>query len=166
MNASQPVSTGVKAPVAKSSTGGNLSPFQKMRLDVDRLFDRFFQDAWDTRNWGLTSGDWAPALEVRETENTIQVRAELPDVDPKVIDIHVHDNVLTLRGKRETKNESDENGVHYSEMRYGSFHRTLPLTALVDADHVHAEYAKGVLTVDMKKVEAKKAKRINIQSAN
>lgn len=162
MNVQQPVATGAKAPVA--NPGASLSPFQRMRLDVDRLFDRFFQDAWDFRNWGYSSGDWAPALEVRETDNAFQVRAEIPDVDPKDIEIQVHDNVLTLTGKRETKQESNENGAHYSEIRYGSFHRAIPLNTPVNPDAVSAEYAKGVLTIDLKKVEAKKAKKISVKT--
>ena len=82
-----------------------------------------------------------------EDEKELTVRAELPGIDPKDLDVSVVDNHLVLSGEKKESSETKEKGVYHSETRYGSFRRTLPLPEGVDTEHVDAQYTNGVLTL-------------------
>jgi len=109
-----------------------LEPFEgllEMRREVDRLFDELF-----TRRPGVELTprvtEWEPAVEMYETEGEVIVKAALPNIDPKQVEITVTNEVVTLKG--ETKLEAEQKGRNYyrQELQYGAFMRTLPLLTI------------------------------------
>jgi HSP20 family protein len=122
-------------------------------------FDRLFDEAW--RGFGLAlptrEAAFAPRVDVSESDEAYTVRADLPGLEEKDIQVSLEEGVLTIQGKHETEQkEEGEKGVRYLERAHGSFHRSIQLPAEVDADKVSASYRQGVLTVTLpKRPEAK-----------
>jgi HSP20 family protein len=135
-----------------------------MRWEMDQVFDRFFSDVWAGDRWGET-GLWAPALDVKETEDEVVVHAELPGVDPKDLDITISGELLTLSGKKEVKTEKKEENWFHSECRYGEFRRSVTLPAAVETKDVNADYKNGVLTIRVKKSANAQAKKIAVKAS-
>ena len=131
-----------------------------MRNALDRLVDSDFFESpdWTTpRNWGL-------ALDVSENADEFVVKASLPGVDPKDIEITYDKDVLTINGEvKEEKEEEDEGRRYYMrERRYGSFSRSISLPGTIKS--INATYESGVLTLHLPKAEEAKAKRIQVKN--
>jgi HSP20 family protein len=130
-----------------------------MRKDMDRLIDEFFSvPATAQTGWGL------PMVDMYQTEDTVIVKATMPGLDPKDLDIQVTGDVLTIRG--EVKAEEVEEGAkyHLREHRYQSFSRSLTLPTAVVADKANAEMKNGILTLTMPKAEESKPKVISVKA--
>ena len=124
-----------------------------------RLFeDNFIRD----RSGHADLATWAPPVDIYETENELVVKADLPDLQEKDIDVRVENNTLTIRGER--KFEKDVNPDNYLrvERAYGSFTRSFSLPNTVSSESIRAEYRNGVLTLHMAKREESKRKQIKI----
>ena len=106
---------------------------------------------------------WAPAVDVLETETELVLKADIPDVDQKDINIQVENGTLTLQGERKFEKADEKGGYHRIERSYGSFVRCFSLPDTVDPDKVKAEYKNGVLTVKLAKKEVAKPKKIQVQ---
>jgi HSP20 family protein len=105
---------------------------------------------------------WAPAADIHETPNELVVKADLPDVDEKNIDIRVENNLFTIRGEREfEKNVSEDNYLRV-ERSYGSFSHSFTLSNTVNAEAIQAEYKNGVLTVKLPKREEAKGRQVKV----
>ncbi|MEJ2071800.1 MAG: Hsp20/alpha crystallin family protein [Syntrophobacterales bacterium] len=91
--------------------------------------------------------EFAPAVDIKETDTEIVVKAEVPGIDAKEINISVTGEVLTIKGEKKSEKEEKEENYHLVERSYGSFSRSLVLPAAVDLDKIEAKYDKGVLTV-------------------
>jgi HSP20 family protein len=109
---------------------------------------------------------WTPAVDIFETEHEIVLKAELPDIDEKDIDVRVEKNTLTLSGERKFEKEYKEENALRMERYYGTFSRTFTLPNIVKLDAVKAEYKNGVLTVKLPKLEEAKPKQIKIAVGN
>jgi HSP20 family protein len=121
-------------------------------------------DGFDLPDMFRSDKGVTPAFDISETDREIHVKAELPGMDPKEIDITVTGDLLTIKGeKREEKEEKGRN-FHRRERRYGSFSRSFRLPVEVKADSINASYKDGVLTVTVPKAEEEKAKRIEVTS--
>jgi HSP20 family protein len=135
---------------------------------MNRLFDESFRGASRTPaqadDWAL-GGSWAPPVDIYEQEGSIVLRAELPGVDPKDVDIRVENNILTLRGERKFDQEVKREHYHRVERAYGTFSRSFTLPSVVDTDKIKAEYKDGVLRVVIPTKEEAKPKQINISVA-
>jgi HSP20 family protein len=146
---------------------GRQSPLTEFRSEVNRLFDSFLREPFDTLSESVASwGRWAPALDVSESDTAIIVRAEVPGVDPNEIDITVTGDRLTISGEKKETVEKKDRDTFHRESRYGSFSRTLPLPAGVDPQQVTAEHANGVLTITLQKTPAATAKKIVVKSTS
>jgi HSP20 family protein len=133
-----------------------------MRKEMDRLLDRFWEG--DFPEMPAVLGKWAPALDVSETKEAVMVKAEVPGMEPKDIQVSLEDQTLTLKGeKKQSKEEKDE---HYyrSERSYGAFVRTVRLPAAVDAAKVAATFKNGLLTVTLPKAPGAKGTSIPIKT--
>ena len=113
---------------------------------------------------GGSTATWGPALDVSETENAIEIQAELPGVDPENIEITVSGNEMVIRGEKTARVEEGERSWHRVERRHGSFERTLRLPETVDAGKIEAASNHGVLTITLPKVEEVQPRRIEVQS--
>lgn len=141
------------------------SPLATFRTEMDRLFDRFLagsETAFGPGRWG----DWAPSLDITETEKDVTVRAEVPGVDPKELEITVSGQVLTLAGQKKEFTEHKGENFHHSERRFGSFRRSIQLPASVDSEKISAEHKNGVVTIKLHKIASAAPKRIPVRSAS
>src|SRR5207302_1490464 len=131
---------------------------------VNRLFeDNFTRD----RPGHADLATWAPPVDIYETENELVVKADLPDLQEKDIDVRVENNTLTIRGERKFSKDVNEDNYLRIERAYGSFTRSFSLPNTVSSESIRAEYRNGVLTLHMAKREESKPKQIKISvSAN
>ncbi len=142
------------------------APLMHLRSEVERLFERFFGEPLGaSEDWnGFAGGVLAPPLDVAENDREITLRAELPGVDPKDLDISITGNVLTLSGRKSAQSEQRGENYYHSERRFGAFRRSVPLPTSVDPDRVDAEYARGVLTIRLHKTAEKPVRRIPVST--
>lgn len=140
-------------------------PFTFFRDEMNRLFDNFFK-GFDIEPFGRKFPAFTPNIDVSETEKEVVISAELPGIEEKDIDVSLSKDAITIKGEK--KEEKEEKGKSYYRMErsYGSFSRTIPLPAEIDADKTTAEFKKGVLTIKMPKTpEAiKETKKIQIKA--
>jgi len=106
---------------------------------------------------------WSPAVDILETENELILKADLPDVELKDIDVRVENETLTLKGERKFEKDNGAKGFHRIERNYGSFVRSFAVPTTVDPEKVAAEYKNGVLTVKLPKKEAAKPRQVKVE---
>lgn len=136
-----------------------------LRTEMDRLLESFMRDPWGTLDWPFAADrPWTPTVDVAEGTDEVTVRAEIPGMDPKDLEVTVTGNQLVLSGEKKETTEKTEKSVHVSESRYGSFRRVVPLPGNVDSDKVEAEYAHGVVTIHLKKIQVALSKRIEVKT--
>lgn len=144
-----------------------MSPFRGLSTLQDQL-NRVLNDAFERRGEESNLTTWAPPVDIYETENELVVKGDLPDIDPKDLDIRVENNILTIRGER--KFERNVNGENYLrvERAYGAFSRSFALSNTVNSDSIKAEYQNGVLTLHVPKREEAKPRQIkvNVETAS
>src|SRR5947209_5934774 len=141
--------------------------FQTMSLThFDPLANiRLFEDAF-TRMLSepQTNRPWAPAVDIYETENELVLKADLPDVESKDIDVRVENQTLTIAGERKFESQQDNNkGYHRIERSYGNFVRSFAVPNTFDTEKIAASFKNGVLSVTLPKKEAAKPRQIKVQ---
>ncbi|MCE2414701.1 Hsp20/alpha crystallin family protein [Candidatus Poribacteria bacterium] len=110
--------------------------------------------------------NWVPSVDISETDNGFEVRAELPGVAKDDLHVSVKDNLLTLSGEKRQEQVDDTQNYRRVERRYGSFHRRFRLPSEVETDDIKAEFSDGVLTLSVPKPEAVKPTAIPITTAS
>ena len=143
------------------TTIARLEPFRGYSVlqdQVNRLFNEGFRGQADES--ALTA--WAPAVDIYETPNELVVKADLPDVNEKDIDIRVENNLLTIRGERKFEKSVSEDNYLRVERTYGTFSRSFSLPNTVNAEAIKAEYKNGVLTVNLPKREESKPRQVKV----
>jgi HSP20 family protein len=129
---------------------------------MERFFDRFVVPGWEP--FETTAGDWAPRLDLSETKDAMVVKAEMPGVDPKDIEISLTGDLLTLKGEKEKETEQKEERFHRVERTYGAFLRSVRLPMAVDGSKVTATFKNGVLMVTLPKTPAAKGTTIPVKA--
>jgi len=142
----------------------NLSEF---RNEMNRLFEGFFSRPLTAPGWfdTIEPGQWLPTCDMAETDSQIRVRAELPGIDPKDVDVSVSEDRLVISGEKKSATESAGNGWTHRESHYGAFSRSIPLPEPVDPAKVTARYDKGVLTVELTKSPSSASRKVPVLSA-
>lgn len=107
-------------------------------------------------------GLWYPSVDMFDQDDKVVIKAELPGLEKKDVNLEINNGVLTLKGERKYDNEVKEEDFYRREMSYGKFIRSFTLPAEVDADKIKAEFQNGLLTVEVPKSEAHKPKQIKI----
>jgi HSP20 family protein len=130
---------------------------------LQRQMNRLFSDFSPVEEW-QGAQTWAPVLDIEETDQNVIVRAELPGIDPKEVEIDVLGNILTLRGEKKEEKESKDKNWHRVERHYGAFTRSVQLPCPVNAEKAMAKAKDGVLTITLNKKEEAKARRIQVRS--
>jgi len=159
--------------------GRELTPWRpfrelsRLQREMDRLFEDFFRPSWGWGprwwperlwRWPLAERDLgAPALDVYEDKDAVVVKAELPGMTKKDIDVSISGDVLTLRGEKKKEEEVSEEDYYYCERSYGSFSRSVRLPAEVQADKAKASFKNGVLEIRLPKTEAAKRREITVK---
>ena len=135
-------------------------PFRGVTALQDQI-NRLFTDGFDRVGEESNLTAWAPSVDIYETEQELVVKADLPDVDPKDLDIRVENNILTIRGERKFEKVNEENYLRV-ERSYGAFARSFTLANTVNSEAIKAEYNNGVLTLSIPKREEAKPKQIKV----
>lgn len=135
---------------------GTLEPF---RWEMEGLFERFFGE--ENGN-GQLAKSWSPRVDVEETSKEIVVKADLPGVDPKDVEISVENGVLTVRGEKKEVKEEKGKSYHRVERFAGSFYRAIALPPGAEADKVTATSTNGVITITIPKRPEAQPKRISV----
>jgi HSP20 family protein len=136
----------------------NFRSTSTLQDQINRLFNDTFERTGQESN--LTA--WAPAVDIYENEHELVVKADLPDIDPKDLDIRVENNILTIRGERKFEKKVNEDNYLRVERAYGAFSRSFALANTVNPDGIKADYQNGVLTLVIPKREEAKPKQIKV----
>jgi HSP20 family protein len=132
-----------------------------LKKELDQLFDRVWEG--DLPDWP-SFGEWSPKLDVTDTKDALVVKAEVPGIDPKEIEVTLQEQILSIKGeKKEEKEEKDERRYR-AERSYGAFARAVRLPIAVEAGKVTAAFKNGVLTVTLPKGPAAKGATIPIKA--
>lgn len=132
-----------------------------LRREMDNLWDRFFPGT--PLHEGFVTEEWLPSIDLKETKEKLVVKAELPGLEAKDVELILTDDVLTIRGeKKEEKEEKDEHR-YFMERYCGEFERRIKLPTLVNTNKIDATFDKGVLTINLPKSEEAKKKEIKIK---
>jgi HSP20 family protein len=138
-------------------------PFREistMRDDMERLFDTMIGRYPRER----TEGFWAPSVDVEETNDTVNIRAEVPGMNKEDIKVTVSEDTVTLSGERKQEAEQKDRTFHRIERVYGKFQRTIALPASVEGDQAKASYKAGVLELVLPKSPKTRAHEIQIKA--
>jgi HSP20 family protein len=139
-------------------------PFRDLLGLQDRM-NRLFDESVRSVRQGdeaLSTSVWTPPVDIYETENEVVVKAELPEVNQKDIEIQVENSTLTLRGERRFDKEVKQESFHRIERPYGTFARSFTLPTTIDQEKIRADYKDGILRVVMPKREETKPKQIRV----
>lgn len=104
-----------------------------------------------------------PAVDVSEADGVVTVKAELPGLEPKDVDISIENDALVLRGEKKFADEEKKDDYHRIERAYGAFSRVIPLPGKVKEAEAKARFEKGVLTITLPRDTAEAAKKITIE---
>jgi HSP20 family protein len=139
------------------------NPFRDLRT-IQEQMNRLLDLAWN-RETGeeLKDGIWQPPVDIYEDANTVTIKAELPDVEQKDVEVKIEDNTLILRGERKLDQSVRKENYHRIERYYGSFQRSFALPQTIDQKKVKASCDKGVLTIILPKKEETRPKQIHVE---
>ena len=140
-------------------------PFRGLSTLQDQMNRLFADTLFRGRSDESALTTWAPAVDIYETENALVVKADLPDVNEKDLDIQVENNILTIRGERKFERDVKEDNYLRVERAYGSFSRSFSLGNTVNTEAIKAEYRDGVLTLTIPKREEAKPKQVKVSVA-
>lgn len=143
------------------TTIAHLEPFRGLS-NLQNQFNKIFNDSFRNQAEESALTTWAPAVDIYETPNELVVKADLPDVNEKDIDVRVENNLLTIRGERKFEKSVSEENYLRVERTYGAFSRSFSLPNTVNAEAIGAEYKNGVLTVTLPKREESKPRQVKI----
>jgi HSP20 family protein len=144
----------------------NLIPFTKEKSELARLhrdMDDLVSSFFGGRPTLFSERELWPAIDIREDENAITVKAEVPGCRAEDVDISVQGNTLTISGEKKHEEEKKEKGYYYAERSYGSFRRDLTLPADVDSTKIDAACKDSVLTITLPKSERAKAIKVKVK---
>jgi HSP20 family protein len=133
-----------------------------LRKEMDRLFERFVEPVWSEMP---TLGEWEPKLDVTETKDSVIVKAELPGVEQKDIAVSLQDEVLTVKGEKESEKDEKDKQYHRVERSHGAFYRAIRLPVAVEAGKVTATFKDGVVIITLPKAPEAKGTAIPVKAA-
>ena len=138
------------------------SMFDQLHREINRVFDTQASQFGEPRQ-DLMTPQWQPTVDVKDESDALVLLADVPGVDPKQIDVNVHNGVLTIKGEREFNKEWKEDQFHRIERSYGSFYRQFALPENVDAERIEAKSNHGVLEIRLPKRAVQASKRVMIE---
>lgn len=142
------------------------NPFDELaslRESMDKLFEDFVTTRRPGQRTDTTPMLWQPAIEAYETEHDVVIRAELPGIDPKNVDVSVTGDTLTIKGEARAEHEEKNRNYHRRELRYGTFVRSLTLPDGVQGDQAKASYRHGIMEIRVPKSERSKPKSVKVE---
>jgi HSP20 family protein len=134
--------------------------------EIEDMFDRYTKAMGHPRAGSqevIATGDWAPRVDIAETEKAFEIKAEIPDVNKEDVKVTIDNGVLTIRGERKQEKEEEGKKFHRVERYYGSFTRSFTLPDNVDETKVKASFKDGMLNLQIEKTEIIKPKTIEVK---
>lgn len=131
-----------------------------LRKEMERLFDRFWEGDFPEL---VPVGEWSPRLDLSETKDALVVRAEIPGMEAKDVQISLQDQVLTIKGEKKQEKEEEDEHHYRSERSHGVFARSVRIPVPVEREKVTAKFKNGLLTVTLPKAAAAKETTIPIK---
>lgn len=114
-------------------------------------------------NGNVATANWAPAVDIKEDDKSFTLLADIPGVEPKDIEVTMDNNVLTIKGERQSEKKTEEENYKRVERQYGVFYRRFTLPDSADADNIDAHSEHGVLKVTIPKKEVAQSRRISVK---
>lgn len=146
--------------IGKKNKSEDDHPFYSLQRQMNSLFDDFFR-GFDIAPRGFAAGGlgvFSPSIDVKESDKDFTIRAELPGVEEKDIEVTVTENAVTIKGEKKEEKEDKGKNYYYMERSYGSFNRVIPLDTEAESDKAEASFKNGVLNITIPKSQTAKAK--------
>ncbi len=134
------------------------SLLDQLRREMDRGYEGRGEETGIS-----TASDWVPAVDIKEEGDCFVIRADVPGVDPKAIEVHAENGMLTIKGERESEKKEEKEGYKRVERVYGSFFRRFSLPDTADTDKISAKSNNGVLEVRVPKHEKLQPRKITVE---
>lgn len=131
----------------------------QMRREMERAVDSRAEEGSS-----VATSDWVPAVDIKEQDDAFSIVADIPGVDPKDIEVHMDNGVLTIKGEKETESKDEREGYKRVERSYGSFYRRFSLPDTADPEKISAKSNHGVLEVRIAKQEKVQPRKIAVGS--
>ena len=140
-----------------------LQEFTSLQRQMNRLFDAFsgetslmpFED-------NLSGWEFGPPVDIYEDDHKLTFKVEVPGIDERDIKVEIESNVLTVHGERKLEKDIKEENFRRMERHYGAFSRSFTLPSTVDPQKIEANYAHGVLAIQMPKRAEAMPKQIKV----
>lgn len=131
-----------------------LKELDTLRHQMNHLFDELTHSDREFEQFPkIENAMWAPAIELKETDTDLILKAVVPGMDAKELDVHVSENAVSIAGEHREEKHTEEKGYFRSELQYGQFQRAVPLPVSVKHNQVQAEFKNGILTLTLPKTE-------------
>lgn len=139
------------------------NPFKDLRTMQEEM-NHLLDLAWNRESGeDLREGIWQPPVDIYEDRDSVVIKAEVPDIDQKDIEVKIENNTLTLRGERKQNLEVKKENYHRVERYFGTFQRSFTLPQTIDQEKIEAACDRGVLTIVLPKKEEDKPKQIKVE---
>ena len=135
------------------------SLLDQMRREMERAVDSRAEEGSS-----VATSDWVPAVDIKEEDDAFLIVADIPGVDPKDIEVHMDNGVLTIKGEKETESKDERDGYKRVERSFGSFYRRFSLPDTADPEKISAKSNHGVLEVRIAKQEKVQPRKITVGS--
>ena len=119
--------------------------------DMDKMINNVFENDWNFPVRSKTN--WSPAVDVKESDNSFTLTADIPGLTKKEVKVNITDGILSISGERKFEDEKESDNYHYRERRYGSFLRTFNLPETVKEEEITASFKNGILSIELPKQE-------------
>ncbi|MBD2078382.1 Hsp20/alpha crystallin family protein [Leptolyngbya sp. FACHB-17] len=143
-----------------------LKELEALRHQMNQVFDAWLHPDPEARSLSPIDGmAWTPAIELHETDTDVVLKAEVPGIEAKDLDVQVSEHTISISGHHQEETRTEEKGVFRSELRYGQFQRLIPLPTPVQYDQVKADFKNGILTLTLPKIESarKPVVKVNLE---
>ena len=119
--------------------------------DMDKMISNVFENDWNFPVRSKTN--WSPPVDVKETDDSFTLTADIPGLTKKEVNVNVADGIVSISGERKFENEKESDHYHYRERQYGSFLRTFNLPETVNEEEITANFKNGILSIELPKQE-------------
>ena len=115
--------------------------------DMDKMISNVFENDWNFPVRSKTN--WSPPVDVKETDDSFTLTADIPGLTKKGVNVNVSDGIVSISGERKFENEKENDNYHYRERQYGSFLRTFNLPETVNEEEITANFKNGILSISL-----------------
>ncbi len=143
----------------------SLGSVGRLRRDMDDLWKRFLDADLNLPAMAPAAPAFNPVVNVKETEEALEVTAEVPGLKPEEIEVSLCGDILTLKGEKREEREETKGDYHLVERRFGSFQRSFRLPVDVDREKLSAKHKDGVLAISLPKLKQEASTTIKVESA-